>query len=148
MLNGFMTGHSPRRRADDMGSDLGHIIVTGCCGPNGRGSSRLAERREHRHAVNTVVMAHPAPASIEPRFPTDRMSAEDAKYLIRDAGPSSQSERATKRTDTYPAMCGAGSCSHPEFMLREHGPAVSPHRQVSARRCWGCLHPGFAVSRA
>src|SRR5437588_12085739 len=75
MLNGFMTGHSPRRRADDRGSKLGHIIVTGCCGPNGRGSSRLAERREH-----TVVMAHPAPASIEPRFPTDRMSAEDAKY--------------------------------------------------------------------
>src|SRR5438552_17461594 len=62
MLNGFMTGHSPRRRADDMGSKLGHIIVTGCCGPNGRGSSRLAERREHcRHG-------HPRPPALSRVF--------------------------------------------------------------------------------
>ena len=44
MLNGLTTGHSPRRCAEDIGSKLGRITVTGLLGPNGMDSLRLAER--------------------------------------------------------------------------------------------------------
>src|SRR3984893_15348279 len=64
MLNDLPTGDSPRRCAEDIGSKLGRITVTGLLGPNGMDSLRLAER--------STTLAWPIPCRQPLRVRADR----------------------------------------------------------------------------